>query len=76
MSKAGREEKKVEAASGAVIALRWNYDGSALVTAGEDGAVKVWSRTGMLRSTILNAGPSSYYEVVHAPRSSSSPHPE
>ena len=56
MSKTGREEKKVEAAVGAVISLRWNYDGSALVTAGEDGSVKVWSRTGMLRSAITQAG--------------------
>ena len=56
MSKTGREEKRVEAAAGAVISLRWNYDGSALVTAGEDGAVKVWSRTGMLRSAITQTG--------------------
>lgn len=56
MSKTGREEKKVEAHHGAVIALRWNYDGSALVTGGEDGEVKVWSRSGMLRSRIAQHG--------------------
>jgi len=49
----GREEKRVEASpTAAIISLRWSYDGAALVTAGEDGAVKVWSRNGMLRSTL------------------------
>ena len=36
----------------AIISLRWNLDGSAIATASEDGSVKVWSRSGMLRSTI------------------------
>jgi hypothetical protein len=103
---AGREEKAVAAHIGAVVALRWNYEGisahahghghtrarahartgtgahghtgtrahghtgtgahghtrarahartgtgTALVTCGEDGVVKVWSRSGMLRSTL------------------------
>jgi len=31
------------------------HTGSALATAGEDGQVKVWSRTGMLRSTLVQA---------------------
>ncbi len=53
LSKTGREEKKVEASSvAAILSLRWNYDGTAIATAGEDGAVKVWSRSGMLRSTM------------------------
>jgi intraflagellar transport protein 80 len=57
VSKTGREEKKVEASAiAALIALRWNLDGSALATAGEDGAVKVWSRSGMLRSTLATMG--------------------
>ena len=37
ISKAGREEKKFAACTGAVISLRWNYDGSTLATCGEDG---------------------------------------
>ena len=41
MTKTGREEKKVAAATAAVTSLRWNLDGSALITAGEDGSVKV-----------------------------------
>ncbi|POM71477.1 Intraflagellar Transport protein 80, partial [Phytophthora palmivora] len=42
ISKSGREEKRVQACdAGAVIALKWNYDGTALVTAGEDGTLKI-----------------------------------
>ncbi|RHY30362.1 hypothetical protein DYB32_004381 [Aphanomyces invadans] len=62
MSKNGREEKKVQASdAGAIISLKWNYDGTALVTAGEDGSVKVYSRSGNLRSTLANTGSS----IVH-----------
>ena len=42
----------MEAHRGAVICLRLSYDGTAIATAGEDSTVKVWSRSGMLRSTI------------------------
>ena len=52
ISKSGRVEKSVEAHKGAVLSGRWSYDGSALLTAGEDGQVKIWSRSGMLRSTL------------------------
>ena len=52
VGRSGRIEKSVEAHRGACIACRWNHEGTALVTAGEDGAVKVrgggtaraWSR--------------------------------
>ncbi|KAK9814722.1 hypothetical protein WJX72_010508 [[Myrmecia] bisecta] len=40
LSKSGRVEKSVDAHRGAVICLRWNYEGTALATAGEDGLVK------------------------------------
>ncbi|KAK2847315.1 hypothetical protein Q5P01_010314 [Channa striata] len=56
VSKMGRIEKSVEAHKGAVLAGRWNYDGTALVTAGEDGQIKIWSKSGMLRSTLANQG--------------------
>ena len=52
-------EKEVNAQLGAVISLRWNYEGTALVSAGEDGVVKVWSRSGMLRSTLAQTGAAS-----------------
>lgn len=66
ISETGREEKKVEAHRGAVIALKWSFDGSALATAGEDGSVKVWSRSGMLRSTLAQM-PHAIYAVVWSP---------
>lgn len=60
IAKTGREEKKVQACDGAVIMLKWNYDGTALVTSGEDGTVKIWSRSGNLRSTLASTGRSVY----------------
>ena len=53
MNKNGREEKCVKAVQvGSLIAIKGNYDGQSLVTAAEDGSVKVWSRSGNLRSTL------------------------
>ncbi|KAI9202562.1 WD40-repeat-containing domain protein [Polychytrium aggregatum] len=55
-TKAGRVEKSVEAHRGALLSLKWNYEGSALVTAGEDGQIKIYSRSGMLRSVLVQIG--------------------
>jgi intraflagellar transport protein 80 len=66
VSESGREEKKVEAHRGAVIAVKWTFDGTALATAGEDGSVKVWSRSGMLRSTLTQM-PHAIYSIVWSP---------
>jgi len=53
MQASGREEKKVAVTQGAAVtSIQWASDGSAIVTGGEDGAVKVWSAAGMLRSTL------------------------
>lgn len=41
ISRAGRVEKSIEAHRGAVLCVRWSYDGSALITSGEDGQVGV-----------------------------------
>mmetsp|Transcript_39397 Transcript_39397/g.47784 ORF Transcript_39397/g.47784 Transcript_39397/m.47784 type:complete len:763 (-) Transcript_39397:804-3092(-) len=68
VGKNGRTEKSVDAHRGAVISLRWNYEGTALVTAGEDGLVKVWSRSGMLRSTLAQTD-HSVYSVAWGPDS-------
>uniref|UniRef100_A0A3B3I0V8 Intraflagellar transport 80 homolog (Chlamydomonas) n=1 Tax=Oryzias latipes TaxID=8090 RepID=A0A3B3I0V8_ORYLA len=68
VSKMGRIEKSVDAHKGAVLAGRWNYDGTALVTAGEDGLIKIWSKVGMLRSTLANQG-SPVYSVAWGPDS-------
>lgn len=82
----------MEAHKGAVLAGRWNFDGTALITgksnhkkinngnhwsfcqilcfyftivglvsffhctAGEDGQIKIWSKSGMLRSTLASQG--------------------
>ena len=53
VSKNGRIEKTVEGHRGAILSGRWSYDGNAFLTAGEDGQVKIWSRSGMLRSTLV-----------------------
>lgn len=41
ISRAGRVEKSIEAHRGAVLSVRWSYDGSALITSGEDGQVRL-----------------------------------
>ncbi|XP_019850408.1 PREDICTED: intraflagellar transport protein 80 homolog [Amphimedon queenslandica] len=54
VSKTGRVEKTVDGHKGAVLGVRWAVpDGSALLTFGEDGAVKIWSKTGMLRTVLV-----------------------
>lgn len=69
-SQGGRVEKAVEAHKGAVITLRWNYEGTALATGGEDGVIKVWSRAGMLRSTLVQKE-HSIYSLAWSPDSDS-----
>ena len=57
VSKMGRVEKNVDKAhTGAVTCVRWNYEGTSLLTAGEDGVLKIWSKNGMPRSTLLQIG--------------------
>uniref|UniRef100_A0A6I8NS05 Intraflagellar transport 80 n=1 Tax=Ornithorhynchus anatinus TaxID=9258 RepID=A0A6I8NS05_ORNAN len=68
ISKLGRVEKSVEAHCGAVLAGRWNYEGTALVTVGEDGQIKIWSKSGMLRSTLAQQG-TPVYSVAWGPDS-------
>jgi intraflagellar transport protein 80 len=36
-----------------LVALKWSHDGGSLATAGEDGSIKVWSKTGNLRSNLV-----------------------
>ncbi|XP_067210138.1 intraflagellar transport protein 80 homolog isoform X2 [Linepithema humile] len=55
VNKNGRIEKSIDAHKGATILGRWSNDGSALLTAGEDGFIKIYSRSGMLRSTLVKA---------------------
>ncbi|EFC50188.1 hypothetical protein NAEGRDRAFT_77945 [Naegleria gruberi] len=69
VSKTGRIEKTVaNAHKGAVVTIRWSYEGNALVTAGEDGVLRIWSRGGQLRSTLASVG-KSVYSVTWGPSS-------
>ncbi|XP_018007068.1 intraflagellar transport protein 80 homolog [Hyalella azteca] len=49
VNRKGHVEKSVAAHQGAALTGRWNHDGSSFLTGGEDGLVKVWTRSGMLR---------------------------
>ena len=46
---------------GAVTCLRWNSEGTDLITAGEDGLIKQWSSGGHLRSRLVRCS-----HVVHS----------
>mmetsp|Transcript_35722 Transcript_35722/g.63833 ORF Transcript_35722/g.63833 Transcript_35722/m.63833 type:complete len:770 (-) Transcript_35722:267-2576(-) len=65
----GRVEKSVDAHKGAVTCLAWNWDGTALVTAGEEGVVKVWSQSGMLRSTLASTNGVCIHSLAWGPES-------
>eukprot|EP00796_Vickermania_ingenoplastis_P004139 gene4139-2981_t len=56
----GRVERTVEAHTGSITGLIYSADGSSIITAGEDGLVKVWSQAGIARSTVANAGKCIY----------------
>lgn len=49
LNKSARVERNISAHNGAISSCRWTPDGSGLLTAGEDGMIKIWSRAGMLR---------------------------
>jgi intraflagellar transport protein 80 len=55
MTKNGKIEKSVDAHKGACVAVRWSSDGTMIVSSGEDGHVKLWSKSGMLRSTLVQS---------------------
>lgn len=53
LNRNARAERIVNAHVGPINACRWSHDGTGLLTAGEDGIIKIWSKLGMLRSTII-----------------------
>ena len=55
IKRGGRLEKNIDAHNGVICCLKWNSDGSSLSTSGEDGVIKIWSRLGMLRSTLVHS---------------------
>ena len=67
ITKTGKVDKIVEGAhSTAIICIKWNSDGQAIATSGEDGIVKIWSRQGVLRSKLVeNASP--VYSIAWSP---------
>jgi len=53
LNKTGKIEKTVDNAhSSAIICIKWNSDGQAFATSGEDGVVKIWFKQGVLRSKL------------------------
>lgn len=70
-NKQGRVEKNVtDAHSTAIVNLRWSYEGAALATAGEDGQIKIYSKSGMIRSTLVQ-GSKSIYGLCWSPENDS-----
>lgn len=53
LNRSARAERIVNAHVGSINTGRWSPDGTGLLTAGEDGILKIWSKLGMLRSTII-----------------------
>ncbi|KAH7717435.1 WD40 repeat [Aphelenchoides avenae] len=52
----GKIEKTVDAHEGAALSVRWSGDATSFLSCGEEGAVKMWSRSGMLRSVLAQNG--------------------
>lgn len=49
-------DKTIETAHhGAIVCLAWNSDGTALISGGEDGVIKQWSRSGNLRAKLFQS---------------------
>ncbi|XP_077295426.1 intraflagellar transport protein Oseg5 [Arctopsyche grandis] len=59
----GRIEKSVAAHQGACLVGQWSPDGSSILTAGEDGTLRIWSRSGLARSLIGNVGVPIYCAI-------------
>eukprot|EP00697_Spironema_sp_BW2_P009564 gnl/Spiro4/24517_TR12154_c0_g1_i1.p1 gnl/Spiro4/24517_TR12154_c0_g1~~gnl/Spiro4/24517_TR12154_c0_g1_i1.p1 ORF type:complete len:763 (+),score=251.36 gnl/Spiro4/24517_TR12154_c0_g1_i1:87-2375(+) len=69
---AGRVDKSVEAHRGAVTVVRWNRDATSILTAGEDGQVRVWSSALAPRSVLEKPDePQPVFAVAWAPDSDS-----
>ena len=67
VSKSGKIEKRVDNAhSTAIICIKWNSDGQAIATSGEDGLVKIWSKQGVLRSKLAE-NPTPVYSLAWSP---------
>jgi len=61
-----RLEKKWAAHQGACIQCRASPNGTEILTCGEDGTVKIWSKSGLLRTTLASLG-QAIYAVAWSP---------
>jgi intraflagellar transport protein 80 len=70
INKNGKVDKHitVETHKKSVISLKWSYDGGALATTGQDGSLKVWSKTGNLRTNLVQSD-KPIYSVAWSPES-------
>ncbi|GMR32599.1 hypothetical protein PMAYCL1PPCAC_02794 [Pristionchus mayeri] len=59
-SRTGKIDRSVEAHKGAALCVRWSSDGTGILTSGQDGTVKMWSRQGLLRSVLATLPSPSY----------------
>ena len=67
MGSNGRVERVIAGAhTGSCLCVAWSADGASLLTGGEDGLVKQWSRSGHLRSKVALA-PSAVTSVGWSP---------
>nr|CCC94502.1 conserved hypothetical protein [Trypanosoma congolense IL3000] len=55
-----RVERTIEAHTGTITGLVYSGDASSIISAGEDGCIKVWSQAGISRSTLVSAGKCIY----------------
>lgn len=69
VSNSGRIDKVVkDAHDGAIVTVRWDYEGNSIATGGEDGNLKIWSRAGQLRSTLASTS-QCIYSIAWGPSS-------
>ncbi|OMJ95505.1 hypothetical protein SteCoe_1102 [Stentor coeruleus] len=69
VNRSGRVEKQItKAHEGAVICIKWSHDSSTIATGGEEGDVKIWAKTGILRSTLAQNG-KAVFAVAWSPNS-------
>jgi intraflagellar transport protein 80 len=56
-----RIDASVEKAhKGAIVTVKWNYEGASLASGGEDGKIKIWAKNGALRSNLVEGGKPVY----------------
>ena len=55
-----KEKTLQEAHEGAITSVKWDRDGASLASGGADGTVKIWSKTGHLRSNLA-----TFSQAVH-----------